>query len=579
MSSFTDAVRATVLRALDLPADTQVPMSTPPDPALGDCAVPMFPFAKLLRSAPPRIAQQVVAAFEPGSGLASAEAAGPFVNFRFDRGAFLAGLLSEISDRGAAYGHAPGPDLDENGRQRTVVIDYSSPNISKHLAYHHIRSTMIGKALCCIHEALGWRVVGFNFLGDWGTTHGMLIAAWKMWGEPEGLDLSTDGVTKLNELYVRFREEKGEDAALDGVARDWFAKLEGGDAEARELWSRFREISLLEFEEVFSRLGVKFDALYGESFYEDRMEPVLADLEAKGLSTISDGAVVVELDDKKMPPCLLRKQDGATLYATRDIASAVHRYEEWSFDKALYVVGKGQTLHFKQLFQVIEKAGYPFAGRMEHVAFGQIRFDGVKTSSRGGNVTLLHEVLDRAADEIEAVIAEKNPDMPSDTRHTVARQVGYGAIVFADLSRERAKDVEFNWERLLAFEGDTGPYCQYQHARIASIVRKAGVDTEGADPSLLTTDAEWQVALLLAQLPERVRHAGARNEPHWVAGYALDLCRAFSTWYAKGNKDPALKVNCDDKETARARLALARAVQQTLANALALIGIAAPAEM
>jgi arginyl-tRNA synthetase len=438
---------------------------------------------------------------------------------------------------------------------------------------------MIGKALCCIYEALGWKVVGFNFLGDWGTTHGMLIAAWKTWGEAEGIDLSEDGVTKLNELYVRYRNAIKDDPAYDDLAREWFAKLEAGDEEARALWTRFRDISLAEFEEVFSRVGVKFDALYGESFYEDRMEPVIEELERKGLTSISDGALVVDLEDEKMPPCLLRKQDGATLYATRDIASAVHRYDEWHFDKALYVVGKGQSLHFKQLFKVIEKAGYPFAGGMEHVAFGQIRMGGAKTSSRLGNITLLHEVLDRAADEIEAVIAEKNPGMDAERRHAVARQVGYGAIIFADLSRERAKDVEFDWERLLSFEGDTGPYCQYQHARIASIVRKAGVETAGADPTLLTTEAEWQVALLLAQFPQKVVHAGSRNEPHWIASYALDLCRAFSTWYAQGSKDPALKVNCDDPETARARLLLARAVQQTLANALALIGLAAPEEM
>ncbi len=579
MSSFTDAVRATIVRALDLPADTKVAIGTPPDPAMGDFAVPMFPFAKVLRNAPSRLAQQVVDAFDPGNGLASAEASGPFVNFRLDRPVFLTNLLGEIAERGATFGHAARPAVDADGRQLTVVIDYSSPNISKHLAYHHIRSTMIGKALCSIYAALGWRVVGFNFLGDWGTTHGMLIAAWKMWGEPEGVDLAEDGVTKLNALYVRYREALKEDPALDVLAREWFAKLEGGDVEARALWSRFREISLAEFEEVFSRIGVTFDALYGESFYEDRMDPVLADLAAKGLTTLSDGAVVVELADEQMPPCLLRKQDGATLYATRDIASAVHRHEEWSFDRALYVVGKGQTLHFRQWFKVVEKAGYPFAGRLEHVAFGQIRFGGVKTSSRGGNVTLLHEVLDRAADQIEAVITEKNTDMPAEQRREVARQVGYGAIIFADLSRERVKDVEFDWERLLAFEGDTGPYCQYQHARIASIIRKSGVETAGAAPALLTTEAEWQVALLLSQFPEKVRHAGARNEPHWIAGYALDLCRAFSSWYAKGNKDPALKVNCDDPETARARLALASAVKQTLANALSLIGMAAPEAM
>jgi arginyl-tRNA synthetase len=573
MKSTQEAVRSAVRAALDLPADTDVQVGSPPDPAMGDYAVPMFPFAKVLRDAPPRIAQRVVDAFEPGAGLASAQAAGPYVNFRVDRAGFLAALLAEIEERGDTFGHAAEP------AGKTVVIDFSSPNISKHLSYHHIRSTMIGHALCRIYRALGWKAVGLNFLGDWGTTHGMLLAAWEMWGEAEGADLAEDGVTKLNALYVRFRSAAKDDPALDDAARDWFARLEQGDPVARERWTRFRDVSLAEFEEVYSRLGVTFDALFGESFYEDRMEPVIETLQEKGLTSLSDGALVVDLEDQKMPPCLLRKQDGATLYATRDIASAVHRYEEYGFDRALYVVGKGQTLHFKQWFAVVDKAEYPFAGRLEHVAFGQIRMGGRKAATREGNVVLLHEVLESAATEIDAVIAEKNPGMDAERRHEVARQVGYGAIVFADLSRERARDVEFDWDRLLAFEGDTGPYCQYQHARIASIVRKAGVDTHGADPSLLTTDHEWQVALLLSQLEDRIRVAGERNEPHWIAAYALDLCRAFSAWYSQGNKDPALKVNCDDPAVATARLALARAVQQTLRNALALIGLAAPEEM
>ena len=573
MKSTQEAVRAAVRSALELPADADVQIGTPPDSAMGDYAVPMFPFAKTLRVAPQRIAQRVADAFAAGDGLASAEAAGPYVNFRVDRNAFSRTLLDEIAARGDTYGHASEP------AGKTVVIDYSSPNISKHLAFHHIRSTMIGHALCRIHRALGWNVVGLNFVGDWGTTHGMLLAAWELWGEAEGVDLTCDGVTRLNELYVRFRAAMKDDPALEDVARDWFSRLEKGDALARERWSRFREISLAEFEEVYRRLGVKFDATFGESFYESRMEPVIADLEAKGLTSISDGALVVDLEELKMPPCLLRKQDGATLYATRDIASAVHRHEEYGFDRALYVVDKGQSMHFKQWFAVVDKAQYPFAGHLEHVAFGQIRFGGQKTSSRGGNVVLLHEVLQSAADEIDAVIAEKNPDMDAERRHDVARQVGYGAIVFADLSRERARDVEFDWDRLLAFEGDTGPYCQYQHARIASIIRKAGVDTTGADPALLSTETEWQVVLLLSQFGEKIEHAGARNEPHWIAGYALDLCRGFSTWYAQGSKDAALKVNCDDPDVARARLALARAVQQTLRNALELIGLAAPEEM
>jgi arginyl-tRNA synthetase len=500
----------------------------------------------------------------------SAAAAGGYVNFRLDRAAFAHEVVSRVQREGDGFGG------NRDGVGRTVVIDYSSPNISKHLAYHHIRSTMIGHSLARIFRANGWTAVGFNFIGDWGTTHGMLLAAWKRWGE--GVDLAQDGVTKLNELYVRFRAEMKKDAALDLEARAWFKKLEDGDPEARALWSRFREVSLEEFQRAYDKLGVRFEAEFGESFYEDRMEPVLRDLEAKGLLTISDDATVVDLSDRGLPPCLLRKSDGATLYATRDIASAVHRHEAFRFDLALFVVDKGQSVHFRQWFAVCEKARYPFAQNLEHVAFGQIRFGGRKTSTRTGDVVLLHDALDAAAEEIEKIVAEKNPSLAPERRHQVARQVGYGAIVFADLAKERAGDVEFDWDRLLSFEGDTGPYCQYQHARIAGVLRKSGRDPVGS-PALLTSDAEWGVVLLLAEFPARVRRAMERREPSVIATYALDLCRAFSSWYAEGTKNPAAKVNCDDPDLAGARLMLARCVQHALQNALFLIGLESPEEM
>ncbi len=560
-----------VVRALSLPEGTEVVVGSPPDPKMGDYAVAMFPFAKSTKAAPPALAAKVVAAFQPGGGLASATAAGAFVNFRVDRRAFFVDVLDRVAREGIRYG------WNEEGAGKTIVVDYGSPNISKHLAYHHLRSTMIGHSLLRIWRANGWRSVGFNFLGDWGTTHGMLIAAWRRWGA--GVDLAVDGVTKLNELYVRFRAEMKKDASLEAEARAWFKKLEDGDAEARALWTRFRQVSLDEFERVYSKLGVKFDAVFGESYYESRMQPVLDDLAAKGLLSVSEGATVVDLSDRGLPPCLLRKSDGATLYATRDIASAVHRYEEFRFDRALYVVDKGQSVHFRQWFAVCEKAGYPFAGRLEHVAFGQVKFGGKKTSTRAGDVVLLHEVLDEAAAEIERVVAEKNPSMPAEKRAEVARQVGYGAIVFADLAKERAGDVEFDWDRLLSFEGDTGPYCQYQHARIASIVRKADSGIADSHMARLGTDEEWRIALMLAEFPDRVRRACEKNEPSVVATYAIDLCRAFSSWYAQGSKDPALKVICGDVQTAKARLVLASCVQIALANALFLVGLQAPEEM
>lgn len=571
MTDIQDTIRRLLVETLGLPPETEVQVGRPPRPEMGDYAVPMFPFAKVLRDAPPRIAARVVEAFEPGDGLASAEAAGPFVNFRVDRAGFLGSLLETVSQAGERYGHGT------SGAGRTVVIDYSSPNISKHLAFHHIRSTMIGHSLDRLHEACGWRSVALNFLGDWGTTHGMLLAAWERWGD--GIDLDEDGVTKLNALYVRYRKAIDEDAALEDEARAWFKRLEEGDELARRRWERFRAVSLAEFEATYERLGVSFDAYFGESFYEDRMEPVLEDLAARGLTTIDDGALVVELEEDSMPPCLLRKRDGTTLYATRDIASAIHRYEEYEFDRALYVVGKGQSLHFRQWFRVCERAGYPFAGALEHVSFGQIRFGGEKVGTRKGNVVRLAEVLDRARDEIRAVVAEKNPDLPSEECEAVAEQVGVGAIVFANVARDRERDWDFDWERLLSFEGDTGPYCQYQHARIASVVAKSGVEVSGADPSRLSTEHEWQLGLALAAFPEQVERACERCDPSIVASYVLDLCRTFSSWYAQGNQDPALKVNCDDADTARARLALAAACAQVVRNGLHLLGLSAPERM
>lgn len=573
MQAFQDEIRAFIIEALALPPGTEVAVGTPPNPDMGDFAVGMFPFAKALGAKPPELSARAAAAFAAGPAkwprIASVAAAGPFANVRIARPALVTETLAAAS--AADWGR------NADGAGRTVVVDFSSPNISKHLAYHHIRSTMIGQALCRIYAACGWKVVGWNFLGDWGTTHGMLIAAWERWGA--GLDLSTDGVTKLNELYVRFRAEMKTDPTLEPAAKAWFHRLEKGDPEARTLWTRFRDVSLAEFDRVYAKLGVRFDEVCGESFYEDRMQPVLDELAAKGLLVESDGALVVELADRKLPACILRKSDGATIYATRDLASASHRFEKYAFDRALYVVDKGQTVHFQQWFAVAEKAGWPFASRMVHVAFGQVKFGGRKTSTRGGGAVLLDDVLEESEAEIARVIAEKNPELPAARRTEVARQVGHGAIVFADLSKERARDVEFDMDRLLSFEGDTGPYCQYQHARIASIVRKSGASAGPCDPSLLVTEEEWRTALLVAAFPQKVRDARAKDEPSVLGVYCLDLCRAFSSWYAQGSKDASLKVNCDDPATAAARLALARAVRATLAAALALIGLAAPEEM
>ena len=545
-----------------------LPVSEPPAHASGHYAVGCFPASKSLGRNPGAIAKEVAAAFTPRDGLASAAAAGPFVNFTVDPAILASEVLGEVFGAGDRWGDG------DSGSGRTVVIDYSAPNIAKPLAFHHIRSTMIGNALVRLHRASGWTVVGINHLGDWGTTFGMVVAAWEKWAEAG--EIPTVG--RLNDLYVRFRKEAKADPALGAEARARFAALERGEEAARALWREFRRVSLVEYRQVYDMLGVTFDLEMGESEFEEYLQPTLDMLRSKGLVAESEGAEIVDLSADGMPPCILQKSDGATLYATRDVAAALWRFEHHGFHRCLYVVDKGQALHFRQLFRVLELAGFPFARDMEHVAFGQVRFGGRKQGSRSGGVISLREVLEEAAAAIEERIAAKNPDLPD--RKTVARQVGVGAVVFADLAPQREKDVEFDWDRMLSFEGDTGPYVQYAHARTASILRRAPGGLPEPDPALhLTLPEEGAVLRRIADFPDRVEKAMADAEPSHVASYLLDLCGTFSRWYDLGNRDPSLKVLTGDLHVTAARLALVRAVERTLARGLDLLGLAAPDEM
>lgn len=553
-----DIVRFLVAETPLTEAEAAPLLEIPPDPKLGDFAVPCFALAKLLRKGPPQIAKDLAAAFAPTDLVTGVVAAGPYLNFSVDRARFAADVLADPA--------AP----QEDGAGKTIVLDYAAPNIAKHLAYHHLRSTCIGYSLKRIFDHLGFRTVGINHLGDWGTTHGKLIAAWRRWGE--GVDLTEDGVSKLNELYVRFNREGDEEEG-----REWFRKLEEGDPEATALWERFREISLEEFQQVFDRLGVTFDVVKGESEFVRDADAAIAKVEEKGLATVSDGALVVPFPDTDEPPFFLRKADGATVYATRDLAAGLERYEKYRFDRCLYVVDRGQSLHLKQLFRVLSMMGNDWADRMEHVSFGVILFGGKKTGSRKGNVVLLREVLDEAVARIGKVIEEKNPDL--EDPGAVARDVGVGAIVFADLATRRVKDVEFEWEDVLNFEGHTGPYVQYTHARCASILRRAGGAPAGADLSLLALPEEWEVVKLLGGYPDRVRMAARDAEPSAVAQYLLTLSETFSRYYNLGNQDPAMKVLAPDEAVAAARLTLTEGVRAVLASGLALLGIRAPEAM
>jgi arginyl-tRNA synthetase len=543
-------------------------VAAPPRPELGDYAIAVFPAARRLGAPPPAIAQKVVGAFTPGPELAAAAATGPFVNVKVDRA--------------AAFRWIAGATLGETftlvrpvAQGQTICIDYSSPNISKQLAYHHIRSTCIGHSLAEIHRALGARVVGINHLGDWGTTHGYLLAAYARWPVAEDeLDIE-----KLNELYVRFRKVIEEAPGAEAEGRDWFRRLEEGEPEARRLWQLFRDISWREFLTTYRRLDIVFDEIRGESAYEPDMAPVIAMLEAQGLTSISDGALVVELPGEKTP-VLLRTRDGTTLYATRDVAAARYRWETYHFDRSLYVVDRGQSLHFRQLFKLLAISGHEWATRCEHVPFGLVRMGGKKTGSRAGGAILLNDVFDDAAAEVRDKVAARNAELAAEQLTAIGEICGVGAVVFANLLPQRDKDIDFDWEKATSLDGDSGPYLQYQHARCASILRKAE-EAVGPDAAfeLLTHDAEWAVAKRLLDFGDTVARAASGSEPHVIAHYLLDLAGDFSRWYTLGNTDRQLRVLCDDPALRRARLALTRAVQVALAHGLGLLGLRAPAAM
>lgn len=566
-----NAAAAQVAQATDI-AVSELKVESPPKPELGDYAVGCFAAAKALRKSPAQVATDVASRFAPDGWLVSATAAGPFVNFRADRQAGFRWVVDA-----ALTGELLPSSL---GAGQTICIDYSSPNISKNLAYHHIRSTVIGHSLVQIFRALGYRTVGINHLGDWGTTHGMLIAGAKRWPEalPEPVDVSA-----LGALYQRFRKEMESDPTLEPEARQWFARLEQGDPEARAMWQRFRDISWAEFQTVYDLLGITFDEVRGESAYEPDMPRVIEELAQKGLSSESEGALVVVLPGEKTP-LLLKTKDGTTLYATRDIAAAQYRWNTYQFTRSLYVVDRGQALHFRQLYAALKLAGYDWSARCEHIPFGLVRLGGKKTGTRSGNVVLLKEVFEDATGDVAPRIAESQPQLSSDEVVDIARTVGVGAVVFANLVTQREKDVDFDWAKVISLDGDSGPYLQYSHARCASILRKAGWEPAAGELGdvawdKLGHDAEWAVARRLLDFPEVVVRAAASCEPHGICHYLLDLAGDFSRWYTAGNGDASLRVLCEDAPTRKARLALTAAVRATLERGLSLLGMGAPKMM
>jgi arginyl-tRNA synthetase len=566
VQSFEDAIRRALAARTGIPP-AELRIEQPRDAALGDFAFPCFPLAKALRKAPPAIAAELAGQLAGELAGIRAEAAGPYVNFRVERAELARTVLGGILAAGGAYGHSG------EGAGRTIVIDLSSPNIAKPMSVGHLRSTVIGAAIQRIFDALGYRTVGINHIGDWGSQFGKLVVALERWGGT--VDLEADPIRALLALYVRYHEEEERDPTLDEQARARFRELESGrEGPVRQAWRRLTELSLREFDGIYRRLGVSFQEVRGESYYETHLDATIQRIVDAGITEESDGALIVDLSsiDPSMPPCLLRKTDGTTLYATRDLAAAFHRWELYRFERCLYVVGGEQKLHFRQLKGVLERMGLEWESRIEHVAFGMLRLPEGKMSTRKGRVVFLEEVLDRARDEALRIIREKNPDLPSPER--IADQVGVGAVVFNDLKRERIKDIDFVWEEVLSFEGETGPYVQYTHARLSSIDRKAAEQGEGgAEPDWAALEDAVPILLRLGRFPAVLRSAADAAEPSEISVWLLGLCREVNAWYTQS------RVLGQAPPVTAARLALVRATTVALRAGLALLGVAAPQEM
>ena len=531
-------------------------LELPPDSAMGDYAFPCFKLARSLRKAPPMIAGELVKVIN-ADFLSRVEAVGGYLNFFIDKALYASSVIGEVLDKGEKYGSS------DMGAGKTICIDYSSINIAKRFHIGHLSTTALGNALYKIYSFLGYKCVGINHLGDWGTQFGKMIAAYKHWGSREMVEQG--GVQALSDLYVKFHAEAEKDPSLEDEGRAWFKKIETGDEEAISIWQWFKDLTLKDANRVYDMLGVKFDSYAGEAFYMDKMGPVIEELREKKLLKESDGAYVVDLEEYGMPPCLIIKSDGATLYTTRDLAAAFYRKKTYDFTKCLYVVAYQQSLHFRQLFKVIELMGHEWAKDMEHVEFGMVSYEGQALSTRHGHVIYLEDLLNRSIEKARAIIDEKSPNL--EDKDGVARKVGIGAVVFFALSAGRIKDIDFWWDRALNFEGETGPYVQYTYARCCSVLGKAPANLPDADYSTLD-DAEAQnIVRLLEQFPELVKEAAQRNEPSLITRYTVDLAQAYNKFYYEHRI-----LDCEPA-TSAARIAITKAVRDVIGTGLTLIGV------
>lgn len=529
----------------------------PPRPEMGDYAFPCFQLAKVMRKAPNMISGELAENINK-DGFEKVEQLGPYVNFFVDKGVFSKNTIEKVLEEGDNYG------ASNIGEGKNVCVEYSSPNIAKPFHVGHLFTTAIGNALYKMYKKEGYNAIGINHLGDWGTQFGKLISAYHRWVDEEALE--ADPIKELLRIYVKFHDEAEKDPSLEDEGRAYFKALENGDPEAEALWKRFRDLSLKEFERVYDILGVNFDSYNGEAFYNDKMDVVVNELKEKKLLVESNGAQVVMLEDYNMPPCIVLKADGASIYATRDLAAAMYRKKTYDFYKSIYVVGTPQALHFKQVFKVLELAGHEWANDCVHVGFGLVKFADRKLSTRKGEVVLLDDLIRESVEKTLEVINEKNPEL--ENKEEVAKKIGVGAVIFTYLKNSREKDIVFDWKEILSFDGETGPYVQYAYARAKSILRRAEGIGKEVDYSKLASKEEFELVKTLDNFKNQILLALDKLEPSIVTRYTIEVAKAFNKFY---NAHSIL--NLEDEVLKATRLKLVEASAQVIKNGLDLLGI------
>ena len=538
-------------------------LAVPPDSAMGDFALPCFRFAKALKKSPVIIAHELAKTIAPDEVVAEVSAVNGYLNFKVNKAGLAADVLARITREGAKYGSS------DEGSGKTVCIDYSSVNIAKPFHIGHLSTTVLGGALYRIFNFLGYRAVGINHLGDYGTQFGKLISAYKRWGNRE--EVERGGIHAVNALYVRFNEEA--DEAMEAEAREYFRLIESGDKEANDLFEWFKSLTLAYVQKIYDRLHIRFDSYAGERFYTDKMAPVVAELKEKGLLKESNGAQIVDLEAYGMPPCLILRSDGASLYATRDLAAAIYRKKTYDFYKCLYVVAYQQNLHFKQVFKVLELMGYDWAKDLVHVAYGMVSLEDGAMSTRKGKVVWLEDVISRCVEKARVILEEKNPAL--ENKDAVAETVGVGAVVFGALYNSKIKDITFSYDKALNFDGETSVYVQYTCARAASVLSKAAADGIAFDEAASGTPNAQEAELLktLGDFPATVREAAEKYEPSFVARWCVDTAKLFNKFYFD------CKILQAEEDVRAFRLALTKATLTALTNGLGLLGIGVPEKM